>query len=125
MIEAIFGFTSYRVNYSKAWRANQHAIELLCGDWKEAYNQVPRILSAMKHYNPGLRWYPYVGRIMMDVDGFLKHFLQRVYWCFAYSAKAFKHYRPLVLVDSTLLTSKYRGVLMIVVGVDPTINLSL
>jgi hypothetical protein len=75
MIETIFGFTSYRVNYSKAWRAKQHAIELLCGDWKEAYNQVPRILSAMKHYNPGLRWYPYVGHIMMDVDGFLKHFL--------------------------------------------------
>jgi hypothetical protein len=45
------------------------------GDWKEAYNQVPRILSAMKHYNLGLRWYPYVGRIVMDVDGIPKHVL--------------------------------------------------
>ena len=50
------------------------------GDWKEAYNQVPRILSAMKHYNPGLRWYPYAGRIVTDMDGILKHVLQRV-WC--------------------------------------------
>ena len=75
MIETIFGFTGYRVNYSKAWRAKQHAIELLWGDWKEAYNQVPRILSAMKHYNPGLRWYPYVGHIVMDVDGIPKHVL--------------------------------------------------
>ena len=43
--------------------------------WKEAYNQVPRILSAMKHYNLGLMWYPSVGRIVMDVDGVLKHVL--------------------------------------------------
>ena len=73
MIETIFGFTGHTVNYSKAWRAKQHAIELLWGDWKEAYNQVPRILSAIKHYNPGLRWFPYVGRIVTDVDGVLKH----------------------------------------------------
>jgi hypothetical protein len=73
MIETIFGFIGYRVNYSKAWRAKQHAIELLWGDWKEAYNQLPRILSAMKHYNPGLRWYPYVERIVTDVDGVPKH----------------------------------------------------
>jgi hypothetical protein len=54
MIKTIFGFTGYRVNYSKAWQAKQHAIELLWGDWKEVYNQLPRILSAMKHYNPWL-----------------------------------------------------------------------
>jgi hypothetical protein len=38
MIKTIFGFTGYRVKYSKAWRAKQHAIELLWGDCKEAYN---------------------------------------------------------------------------------------
>ena len=119
MIKTIFGFTGYRVKYSKAWQAKQHAIELLWGDWKEAYNQVPRILSAMKHYNLGLRWYPYVGRIVTDVDGIPKPVLQRVFWCFAQSAEAFKHCRPLVLVDGTFLTGKYRGVLMIIVGVDP------
>ena len=75
MIVTIFGFTGYRVKYSKAWWAKQHAIELLWGDWKEAYNQVPRILSAMKQFNPGLTWYPYVGRIVTDVDGVPKHVL--------------------------------------------------
>ena len=75
MIETIIGFTGYRVKYSKAWWAKQHAIELLWGDWKEAYNQVPRILCAMKHYNPGLRWFLYVGRIVTDVDGVPKHVL--------------------------------------------------
>jgi hypothetical protein len=119
MIKTIFGFTGYRVKYSKAWRSKQHAIELLWDDWKDAYNQVPRILSAMKHFNPGLRWYPYAGHIVTDVDGVLKHVLQRVFCFFGQSAEAFKHCRPLVLVDGTFLIGRYRGVLMIAVGVDP------
>ena len=72
----------------------------------------------MKHYNLGLRWYPYVGCIVTDVDGVPKHVLQRVFWCFAQSAEAFKHCHPLVLVDGTFLIGKYSGVLMIAVGVD-------
>jgi transposase-like protein len=55
----------------------------------------------------------------MDMDDVPKHVLQRVFWCFAQSVEAFKHYRPLVLVDGTFLTSKYRDVLTIVIGVDP------
>ena len=43
----------------------------------------------------------------------------RVFWCFAQSAEAFKHCRPLALVDGTFLIGKYRGVLMIAVGVNP------
>ena len=31
LVETIYGFISYRVSYSKAWRAKQHAIELLYG----------------------------------------------------------------------------------------------
>jgi transposase-like protein len=50
--------------------------------------------------------------------GIPKHVLQRVFWCFAQSAEAFKHCRPLVLVDGTFLTGKYRSVFMIAVGVD-------
>ena len=73
----------------------------------------------MKHYNPGLRWYPYVGCIVTDVDDIPKHVLQRVFWCFAQFAEAFKHCHPLLLVDGTFLIGKYRGVPMIIVGVDP------
>ena len=32
--------------------------------------------------------------------------------------EAFKHCHPLVLVDDTFLIGKYRGVLMITIGVD-------
>jgi hypothetical protein len=34
LVESIFAFSGYRVKYSKAWRAKQHAIALLWGDWK-------------------------------------------------------------------------------------------
>ena len=60
-----------------------------------------------------------MGRIVTNVDGIPKHVLQRVFWCFPQSMEAFKHCRPLVLVEGTFLTWKYRGVLMIAVGVDP------
>jgi transposase-like protein len=73
----------------------------------------------MKHFNLGLRWYPLADHIVDDVDGIPKHVLQRVFWCFSQSVEAFKHCRPLVLVDGTFLTGKYMGVLMIAVGVDP------
>jgi transposase-like protein len=73
----------------------------------------------MKHFNARLRWFPYAGRIVTDVDSVPKHVLQRVYWSFPQSTEAFKHCRPLVLVDGTFLTGKYRGVFMIAVGVDP------
>ena len=62
----------------------------------------------MKHFNTGLRWYPYVGRIVTDVDDVPKHVLQRVFWCFAQFTEAFKHCRTLVLVDGTFLIGKCR-----------------
>jgi hypothetical protein len=39
LIESILLFAGYRVKYSKAWRAKQHAIALLWGDWKECHMQ--------------------------------------------------------------------------------------
>jgi hypothetical protein len=27
----------YNVNYGKAWRANQLALKMMCGDWEESY----------------------------------------------------------------------------------------
>ena len=45
-------------------------------------------------------------------------FCREFFWCFAQSVEAFKHCRSLVLVDGMFLTSKYRGVLMIAIGVD-------
>uniref|UniRef100_K3Z039 SWIM-type domain-containing protein n=1 Tax=Setaria italica TaxID=4555 RepID=K3Z039_SETIT len=117
-VESIFAFSGYRIKYSKAWRAKQHAVALLWGDWKESYAMVPRVLTAMAYYNPEVKWFIDSCRMMHRDNGVLKHMLQRVFWCFPQCSEAFQHYRPVILVDGTFLTGKYKGTLMMAVGVD-------
>ncbi|PVH65932.1 hypothetical protein PAHAL_1G107700 [Panicum hallii] len=80
-MESIFAFSGYRVKYSKAWRAQQHAMALLWGDWLESYGRVSQVLSGMSHFNPGIRWFTYTGNMMLPHNGVCKHVLQRVFWC--------------------------------------------
>jgi hypothetical protein len=72
LVESIFAFSGYCAKYSKAWRAKQHAIALLWGDWKESYGRVPRVLSAMAHFNPGIRWFLFSGGLMFPDNGVLQ-----------------------------------------------------
>ena len=99
----------FRLKFSKTWRAKQHAIALLWGDWLESYARVPRVLMSMSLFNPGIRWFTYTGNMMLPHNGLYKHVLQRVFWCFPQCAKAFQHCRPVILVDATFLTGKYKG----------------
>uniref|UniRef100_K4ALS8 Aminotransferase-like plant mobile domain-containing protein n=1 Tax=Setaria italica TaxID=4555 RepID=K4ALS8_SETIT len=55
LVESIFAFSGYRVKYSKALRAKQHAVALLWGGWKESYGIVPRVLTAIAYYNPRVK----------------------------------------------------------------------
>ena len=55
LIKVIAGWTNYQVQYGKAWRAKQHAMAMMWGDWSATYGQVPRLLNAMRHFNPGLK----------------------------------------------------------------------
>uniref|UniRef100_K3Z028 SWIM-type domain-containing protein n=1 Tax=Setaria italica TaxID=4555 RepID=K3Z028_SETIT len=119
LVESIFIFSGYCVKYSKAWRAKQHAVALLWGDWKESYGMVPRVLSAITYYNPGVKWCIDSCGMMLPDNGVLKHILQRVFWCFPQCSEAFQHCRPVILVDGTFLTGKYNGTLMMAVAVDP------
>ena len=119
LVESIFAFSGFRVKYSKAWRAKQHAMSVLWGDWKESYAKVPRVLNAMAHFNPGIRWFPYSSGVMLHDKGIYKHVLQRVFWCFPQCSIAFQYCRPVILVDATFLTGKYKGTLMMAVAVDP------
>ena len=115
--QSISRFVKYDVKYEKAWRAKQIALVIRWGSWEEAYNRVPRILCAMHYYNPGLKWF-------VDTEGMcfwdpLRHVLYRVFWSFAQTEHAFQFYRPVVLVDGTFLTEKYRDTLMMAAAVDP------
>jgi hypothetical protein len=76
LIEVIHYLTTYRVHYDKAWRAKEHALTLLWGDWREAYVKVPRLLNAISHFKPGTRcvidtcgqWLPNEKSILSGVE---------------------------------------------------------
>jgi len=119
LMESIFGMYSYRVKYLKAWRAKQHDIAICWGDWLESYARVPRVLTGMSLYNPGITWFIHTRNMMLPHNGVYKHVLQRVFWCFPQCAESFQHCRPVILVDATFLTGKYKGTLMMAVAVDP------
>jgi hypothetical protein len=55
LIEVIDGLTTYRVHYNKAWRAKEHALAFLWGDWRGSYTKVSRLLNIMSHFNLGTR----------------------------------------------------------------------
>jgi hypothetical protein len=70
----------------------------------------------MHYYNPVLK-------LSVDTRGIyfedsLRHVLHRVFWSFVQTEDAFQYCRPVILVDGTFLTEKYRGTLMMAVAVD-------
>jgi hypothetical protein len=105
------------MKYGKAWRAKQIALEIRWGSWEEAYNRVPRILSAMNYYNHGMKWFVDTGR--MSLQNSVRHVLHHVFWSLAQTEHAFQFCRPVVLVDGIFLIGKYMGTLMMAAAVDP------
>jgi hypothetical protein len=92
-------------------------MSLLWGDWRELYTKVPRLLNDISYFNLGTRciidscdqWLP-------NEKGRYYPVLKSVFWCFPQCVAGFTHFRPIVSVDATFLTGKYKGTLMIAVG---------
>jgi hypothetical protein len=105
LIKVIHGLTIYRVRYGKPWRAKEHALSLLWGDWKESYTKVSRLLNVISYFNPCTRciidscdqWLP-------NEKGQYYPVLKCVFWCFLQCVAGFAHCRPIVSVDATFLT---------------------
>jgi hypothetical protein len=117
LIELIHNLTTYRVRYSKVWRAKEYTLALSWGDWRESYTKVPRLLNAISYFNPGTRCIiDSCDRWLPNEKGQYYPVLKRVFWCFSQCVVGFAHCRPIVSVDATFLTEKYKCILMIVVG---------
>jgi hypothetical protein len=115
LIEAIHCLTTYWVCYGKAWRAKEHALALLWGDWREAYTKVARLLHVIAQFNPGIRCdIDTCGQWLPDEIGRYYLVLKRVFWCFPQFVADFIHYRPIISIDGTFLIGKYKVTLMVV-----------
>ena len=105
---------SYTIPYAKAWNAKQKAISKLFGDWETSYQYLTRYLEALKKVNPGTE---YLFENTPTNDPNIEQF-NRVFWAFGPSIRGFKHCRPVITIDGTHLYGKYKGVLLIAMGVD-------
>nr|XP_043633609.1 uncharacterized protein LOC122604809 [Erigeron canadensis] len=104
----------YTPTYKKVWVGKQKAIEHVFGDWDESYNILPKFLMALQTFNPGtiVEW------CVLEETGQDQVEFRRVFWAFDPSIKGFKHCRPVISIDGTHLYGKYKGKMMIAMGVD-------
>ena len=108
LMDLVKDFFGYTIKYGKAWKAKQAAFEMLYGGWAEAYNRLPRLLVGMAYRNPGMY------HLVEHIDGVFR----RAFWTFDQCIKAFQHCRPVVSIDGTFLTGKYKGSMLIAMAHD-------
>ncbi|KAK1606336.1 hypothetical protein QYE76_030009 [Lolium multiflorum] len=106
---------NYEIEYGKAWRAKQTALENRFGTFFDAYDGVVRLLQTLKDRNPGTH---------VDIQDFVipefpnVRVLHRVFFAFSICIEAFMHCRPVMCVDGTFLTGRYKGQILTAIGVD-------
>lgn len=104
----------FTISYRKAWKAKQKAMADIFGNWESSYELLPRYLQAMKESNPGTQFHI----VSNDIGSSEYEEFDRVFWAFGPSIRGFKHCRPIITIDGTHLYAKYKGVLLIAMGVD-------
>ena len=84
------------------------------GTFETSYDNLPRMLNAIVERNPGS--YYSLHDIPSSMEG--QRILQRVFFSFAPCIRAFQYCRPLLCIDDTFLTGKYRGTILTAIGAD-------
>ncbi|KAJ3687458.1 hypothetical protein LUZ61_016622 [Rhynchospora tenuis] len=101
-------------SYLKAFRAKELAIAHLFGERKESYAKLAPYLNAIQVVNPGTKveWWSDA-----TADPNVRLF-RGVAWAFAPAIEGFKSCRPVISIDSTILSGKYGGRMLIAVAYD-------
>jgi len=111
----VFVRLNYRISYGKAWRAKHTALQRRFGSYFDAYDSVVRLLHTLQQRNPGT---------YVDIqDLYMPEFptvrvLHRLFFSFGVCIEAFRHCRPVICVDGTFLTGKYKGQILTAIGQD-------
>ncbi|CAN6290558.1 unnamed protein product [Urochloa humidicola] len=103
----------YDITYQKAWRAKQIALEKRWGSYEASYSNLPRVLDVLKERNPGT----YTAfKESINEDG--SRVFRRAFLSLGPCIESFKFCRPVLCVDGTFLTGKYKGQILTAIGVD-------
>ncbi|XP_022862821.1 uncharacterized protein LOC111383007 isoform X1 [Olea europaea var. sylvestris] len=98
-----------QLNYSQARRAKEFAREQLQGSYEEAYSHLPFFCEKIMETNPGS-----LATLTTREDSSF----HRLFVSFHASISGFHQCRPLIFLDSTLLYSKYQGILLAATAAD-------
>ncbi|XP_074374059.1 uncharacterized protein LOC141714439 [Apium graveolens] len=103
------------VGYKKAWRGKQITIEEVYGSWATTYQALPMFLAAIMKTNPGtiaeINVVPHAKERGTSV-------CKRIFWSLKAMMDGWQHARPVISIDGTFLKERYRGKLLIALGVD-------
>ncbi|XP_075078697.1 uncharacterized protein LOC142164599 [Nicotiana tabacum] len=99
-IKKIHGFD---VNYMKAWRSKEKALEMVRGNPSKSYTELPNYLYMLMHTNPGS-----VYRLEKTDDGSFLYLFVAIYALI----KGWEYCKPIVVVDGSFLKSTYRGTII-------------
>nr|CCI55294.1 PH01B001G05.17 [Phyllostachys edulis] len=106
----------YKISYAKAWCAKQKALERKFGSFEVAYDNLPRMLQVLQDRNPATYIAVKDKPSKRPSLGFM--ILQRTFLAFGPYIDAFRHMLPVISVDKTFLTRKYKGMILIAIGID-------
>ncbi|XP_026444007.1 uncharacterized protein LOC113344211 [Papaver somniferum] len=97
------------LTYSQAYHGLQWTKEFLCGDGINSYSDFVWYKESIERYNPG-------SVVKFEYDGVTKQF-QRFFVAFKASITGFNKFcRPMLFIDCTFLTGKFKGDFMVACG---------
>ena len=104
----------YTISYKKTWLAKQKVLERRFGTYEVSYDNLPRILATICARNSG----SYFDIRTLSNQLGSPSILQHAFFTFGLCIFAFSHCWPMLCIDGTFLTGKYKGHILIVIGVD-------
>lgn len=105
----------YTISYSKAFRAKQKALQMRWGTYEASYHNLPRLLDTLCRRN--LNSYYEIKHYNLPQQSNIR-VLQRAFFALGACIHAFKHCRPVICIDGTFLTGRYKGTILTAVAAD-------
>ena len=104
----------YTISYEKAWRAKQKVFEMRFGTYEASYENLPGMLAKIGERNPGSHF---------DIQHFPSmiggpSIFHRAFFYLGACVRAFQYSLPVLCIDGTFLTGKYKGQILTAIGVD-------
>ncbi|XP_070675801.1 uncharacterized protein [Malus domestica] len=98
------------ISYVKAWRAKEHAMELVKGSPEESYTVLPSYFAVLEAKNPGT-----ITTIETDENNCFLYYFMSLGPCIRGFRSAI---RPVIAVDGMFLKGKYFGTLFVATCMD-------